>query len=240
MPIQLTKALEKNQGWGYNIHMVISWFGLSSFKISSGNFTLVTDPFGKAVGLMPPRVQTDIALISNGQSEFYNNQGSLSGEKIFVIDGPGEFDSKGVFVRGIAAIGDPKNKTNGFDYTTIYSIQMEDIRLGFLGSLKQKELTETQLEELGEIQILMVPVGGNTVSDAEEAVTIINQIEPQIVIPMHYAQGGLKVSLDKVDPFLKEMGAGKIAPQDKLTLKKSNLLEMPDTTQVVLLTPQRS
>src|SRR3989344_8962306 len=146
MPIQLTKPLEKNQGWGYNIHMVISWFGLSSFKISSGNFTLVTDPFGKAVCLTPPRVQTDIAVISNNQNEYYNNKGSLAGEKIFVVDGPGEFDARGVFVRGIAAMGDPKNKVGGFDHTTIYGIAMEDIRLGFLGSIKQKELTETQLE----------------------------------------------------------------------------------------------
>ncbi|KKW28437.1 MAG: hypothetical protein A3K06_01890 [Candidatus Doudnabacteria bacterium RIFCSPHIGHO2_01_52_17] len=219
--------------------MVISWFGLSSFKISSGNFTLVTDPFGKAVGLTPPRVQTDIAVISNNQNEYYNNQGSLAGEKIFVVDGPGEFDARGVFVRGIAAMGDPKNKVGGFDHTTIYGIAMEDIRLGFLGSIKQKELTETQLEELGEIHILMVPVGGKTVCDAEEAAAIINQIEPQIVVPMHYAQPGLKLPLDKVEQFLKETGSGKIIAQDKLTLKKSNLQELGETMQVVLLNPQR-
>src|SRR3989344_2356468 len=193
--------------------MVISWFGLSSFKISSGNFTLVTDHFGKAVGLTPPRVQTDIAVISNNQNEYYNNQGSLAGEKIFVVDGPGEFDARGVFVRGIAAMGDPKNKVGGFDHTTIYGIAMEDI--------------------------LMVPVGGKTVCDAEEAAAIINQIEPQIVVPMHYAQPGLKLPLDKVEQFLKETGSGKIIAQDKLTLKKSNLQELGETMQVVLLNPQR-
>ena len=121
--------------------MVITWFGLSSFKISSGNLTLVTDPFSKNVGLTPPRVQTDIAVISNIQNEAYNNQESLGGEATFVIDSPGEFDVKGLFVHGIPAHGDEKQKNNGFDYTTIYSIRMEDIRLGFLGSLKQKELS---------------------------------------------------------------------------------------------------
>jgi L-ascorbate metabolism protein UlaG (beta-lactamase superfamily) len=219
--------------------MVITWFGLSSFKISSGNLTLVTDPFSKIVGLTPPRGQTDIAVISNIQNVAYNNQEALGGENTFVIDGPGELDVKGLFVHGIAANGDPKAKTNGFDYTTIYSIRMEEIRLGFLGSLKQKELSDSQLEELGEVDILFIPVGGKSVCDAEEAVTIINQIEPKIVIPAHYAQSGLKIPLDKVDQFLKEIGSAKVVPQDKLTIKKSNLQEQSESTQTIVLNPQR-
>ena len=146
--------------------MVITWFGLSSFKISSGNLTVVTDPFSKSVGLMAPRVQTDIVIISNIENPAYNNRGSLGGKDTFVIDGPGEFDVKGLFVHGISAQGEQKSKTNGFDYTTIYAIRMEDIHLGFLGSLKQKQLTESQLSELEEVDILFVPVGGKTVCDA--------------------------------------------------------------------------
>ena len=216
--------------------MVITWFGLSSFKISSGNLTVVTDPFSKNVGLTSPRVQTDVALISNIQNEAYNNQESLGGDSIFVVDGPGEFDVKNLFVHGIAAGGDEKRKNNGFDYTTIYSIRMEDIRLGFLGSLKQKELTDSQIEELGEIDILFVPVGGNTVCDAEQAVAIVNQIESHIVIPMHYSQKGLKMPLDKVELFLKEIGS-KASPQEKLTIKKSEVAEKE--SEVVVLESQR-
>lgn len=218
--------------------MVITWYGLSCFKISSGNLTVVTDPFSKNVGLTPPRMQTDIVLISNIQHSAYNNQESLRGENTFVVDGPGELDVKGLFVHGIAAQGETKNKANGFDFTTIYTIYMEDIRLGFLGSLKQKELSDQQLEELGEIDILFAPVGGKTVCDAEESVTIVNQIEPKIVIPMHYAQKGLKINLDKVEQFLKEM-ATKTAAAEKLTIKKSNLAEQGESTQVVVLLPQR-
>lgn len=218
--------------------MVISWFGLSSFKISSGNFTLVTDPFGKEVGLMPPRVQTDVAIISNIKNPAYNNRESLGGDATFTVDGPGEFDVKGLFVQGIAATGDEKSKINGFDHTTIYAIKMEDIRLGFLGSLKQKELTDVQAEALGEVDVLFVPVGGHSVCDAEEAIKIVNQIEPHIVIPMHYAQTGLRMSLDKVEQFLKEIGSGKSAPQEKLTLKKSSFAET-EATQVMVLTAQR-
>ncbi|MDZ4243824.1 MAG: MBL fold metallo-hydrolase [Candidatus Doudnabacteria bacterium] len=205
--------------------MVITWFGLSCFKISSGTLTVVTDPFSKNVGLTAPRVATDVAIISNIENPAYNNRESLNGKDTFVVDGPGEFDVKGLFVRGIPGQG-----------ATIYTIRMEDIRLGFLGSLKQKELTESQLSELEDINILFVPVGGKTVCDAEEAVVIVNQIEPRFVIPMHYEQKGLKMSMDKVDRFLKEMGT-KPAEQEKLTIKKSDLLG--EQTEVVVLSPQR-
>lgn len=219
--------------------MVITWFGLSSFKITSGDLTLVTDPFAKSVGLTAPRVRSDIVTISNKKNEAYNNAESLGDKDTFVIDSPGEFDIKGLFVRGIAAQGDPKTKENDFDYTTIYSVRMEDMRLGIMGCLKQNKLTESQLEELGEIDILFVPVGGQTVCDAEEAVTIVNQIEPHIVIPSHFAQNGIKMSLEKIDTFLKEIGESKSEPLDKLTLKKSYLAELGDKVQVSVLSPQR-
>lgn len=207
--------------------MVISWFGLSSFKISSGPLSIITDPFSKSAGPTPPRGQTDIVIISNASSDLYNNRSAVGDEKSFVVDSPGEYDIKGLFIHGVPSTG-----------ATIYSIRMEDMRLGFLGSLKQKELSDQQLEDLGEIDVLFVPVGGKTVCDAEEAVTIVNQLEPRFVIPMHYAHAGLKMSLDKVDQFLKEIGGAKSAPQEKFTLKKSNLAER-ENTEVVILEPQR-
>lgn len=216
--------------------MVITWYGLSSFKISSGNLTLVTDPFSKSVGLTPPRVQTDIAVISNIENPSHNNKKSLGGSETFVIDGPGEYDVKGLFVRGIAASGGEKKKEGELDHTTIYAIRMEDIRLGFLGNIKQKQLTDSQLEQLEDIDILFVPVGGVTVLDAEEAVATVNQLEPQIVVPMHYQQKGLKLKLEKLDHFLKEIGS-KPSPQEKLAIKKSDFAGKQ--TEVVVLTPQR-
>ncbi len=215
--------------------MVINWFGLSCFKITSGSLTVVTDPFAKEVGLVAPRMQTDVAIISNTANPAYNNQESLGGEKLFVVDGPGEFDVKSLFIHGISLNG-----------TTVYSIRMEDIRLGFLGALKKKELSEKELEELDEIDILLIPVGGpasptrveagGAVCDAEEAVKIINQVEPHVVIPMHYAQKGLRMKLDPLEKFLKEIGS-KPEPQDKLTIKKSELQNFESA--VVVLNPQR-
>ena len=207
--------------------MVISWFGLSSFKISFGSLSLITDPFSKTTGLMPPRGQTDLVILSNAESELYSNRDTVGDENTFVVDSPGEYDVKGLFIRGVAGRG-----------ATIYSIRMEDIRLGFLGSLKETELSDEQVEELGEIDILFVPVGGHSVCDAEEAVKIVNQLEPRFVIPMHYAQSGLKTSLDKVEQFLKELGGTKAAPQEKFTLKKSDLA-VSDKTEVIVLEPQR-
>lgn len=222
--------------------MVITWFGLSCFKITSGALTVVTDPFSKDVGLTPLRVQTDVAVISNVQNPNYNNQASLGGEKLFVVDGPGEFDVRDLFVHGIPT----KNST------TMYKIRMEDMRLGFLGSLKAKELTDSELDELGEVDILLIPVGGDPfgsaqgrpepgrmgdgVCDSEEAVRIVSQIEPHIVVPMHYAQKGLKLKLDPLEKFLKEIGS-KPEPQDKLTIKKSELSSFESA--VVVLNPQR-
>lgn len=206
--------------------MVITWFGLSSFKISSGTLTLITDPFSSSVGLMAPRGQADIAVISGKNNPAYNNRESLTGDGLFVIDGPGEYDAKGLFVQGIA------DKS-----ATLYAIRMEGIRLGFLGCLKAKELSDQQLEALGEVDILFMPVGGKTVCDAEEATSIVRQIEPAIVIPMHYAQEGLKVTLDALGPFLKEIGS-KDEPQEKLTIKKSELGAQTGT-KVVVLAPTR-
>lgn len=207
--------------------MVISWFGLASFRISSGPLTVITDPFSKTAGLTPPRGAADIVIISNPSSDLYNHRESVGDEKTFVVDSPGEYDVKGLFIRGVAGSG-----------AAIYAIRMEDIRLGFLGSLKEKELSDAQVEELGEIDVLFVPVGGRTVCDAEEAVKIVNQLEPRYVIPMHFAQAGLRLTLDKADQFLKEMGAAKTAAMEKFTLKKSDLADL-DKTDVIVLAPQR-
>ena len=214
------------QALWYNYRMVITWYGLSSFKIASGSLTLITDPFSASVGLLAPRGGADIVVVSNRENPAYNNAASLGDEKTFVADGAGEYDVKGLFIHG--GIGG-----NG---ATIYAIRMEDIRLGFLGALKTKEMTEAQLADLGEVDILFVPVGGHTVCDAEEASKIVSQVEPTIVIPMHFAQKGLKMQLDKVETFQKEMSS-KTEPQDKLTIKRSELA--PDGTKVIVLNPQR-
>src|SRR5438046_3096229 len=111
--------------------------------------------------------------------------------------------------------------SNGRDQNTIYTIEAEDIRFCHLGDFGQKELTDEQLEKIDRVDVLMIPVGGTFTIDGHEAAKLIGQIEPKIVIPMHYALPKLKLELDGVDKFLKAMGKNSIEPQDKLVVKTS-------------------
>lgn len=210
--------------------MVITWYGQSCFKIQSGDTVVFTDPFSKEIGLTPPRGQANIVTISH-QHYDHNNVESLSGEAL-IVDGPGEYESKGVNVKGIFSYHD-NQEGKGRGINTIYAIEMEGIKICHLGDLGQKKLTDEQLEGLGEIDILMIPVGGTFTIDGEEAADIINQIEPRLIIPMHYKIPGLALKLETADTFLKEMGAGKKTALDKLTLKKKDLSQ--EETEVVVM-----
>ena len=211
--------------------MVITWYGQSCFKIQSGETVIFTDPFSKEIGLTPPRGQAQIVTISHQHFD-HCCVDSLNGEPL-VIKGPGEYEAKGVNIKGIFSFhDDQEGKERGTN--TIYVIEVEGIKICHLGDLGQKNLTSDQLKEIDEVDILMIPVGnaGATI-DGEKAAEMINQIEPRIIIPMHYKIPGLVFKFDGVDDFLKEMGAGKKETVDKLTLKKKDLL--PEETRVVVM-----
>lgn len=192
---------------------------------------MVIDPYGKELGLTPPRFRADIALVTHGHFDHANTE-SLSGNP-FVISGPGEFEVKDVYVEGIASFHDTtRGKERGTN--TIYKIIMEDIRLVHMGDFGEEKLRDETLEKIGDVDILIIPVGGNYTIDASGAARVIKQIEPRFVIPMHYAIPGLKVKLDGVDQFLKEMGAGKVETRDKFVVKKKDIGE-DEKTEVVML-----
>lgn len=209
--------------------MTISWFGLSSFKITSKDLTIITDPFGSATGLTAVRGGADIVISTNPNLDWCNNFSSISGTP-FIVNGPGEYDIKGAFIMGAQA----ENKELGAN--TIYSIEVEDIRIALLGPIKQAGLTDGQKEALEGSDIVLLPVGGKQVLDFEAATKIATQLEPFIIVPHSYKIAGLELPLDKLDKFLQEMG-GKNEELDKLTLKKKDLAG--DSTQVVILKPQR-
>ncbi len=212
--------------------MVIQWYGQSCFKIQSGDLVVVIDPFGKEIGLTPPRFKTDVALVSHSHFD-HSNAESLGGEP-FLITEPGEYEAKGVYVRGIRTFHDTvEGKERGTN--TAYMIQVEDIRIAHLGDFGEQEMREETLEELGDVDILMIPVGGTYTVDGKTAGKIVKQIEPRFVIPMHYKIPGIKVALDGVESFLKEMGS-KVEAQDKFTLKKTDIGE-DEKTEVVVLKP---
>lgn len=210
--------------------MIINWYGHSCFKIQSGQLTIVIDPFNPSIGLRPPRGKTDVVMVTH-QHYDHNYTEGLS-EDAFIIDGPGEYEIKGVLVRGISSFHDAKEgKDRGLN--TIYLIQVEDITLCHLGDLGQK-LDNGQLGELDAVDVLLIPVGGNYTIDGVEAAQVVHQIEPKIVIPMHFKLSGLKISLDGPEKFLKEMGATGKNKVPKLTVKKK---ELPENTEVIVMTP---
>lgn len=213
--------------------MVITWLGHACFKIQSGETVIVVDPYAKEVGLTPPRFRADIVLVTHPHYD-HSNKETLTGDP-FIITDPGEYETRGVYIQGIQTFHDTvEGKERGLN--TIYKIECEGIRLLHLGDFGEKEMRSETLEDIGTIDILMTPVGGKYTIDGEGATRVVHQIEPQFVIPMHYKIPGLKIAIDGVEPFLKEMGATKIEAQEKFTIKKRDIAEK-EKTEVVLLKP---
>jgi len=203
--------------------MIISWLGQSCFKIQDKigpeGVTIVTDPFGKEFGLKVPNFEADIITVSH-QHPDHNNIDALRGEP-FIIDCAGEYDYKGVLVEGVDSFHDDKNGAER-GANVIYRLEVDDISIAHLGDLGHV-LDNAQLEKLVGTDILLIPVGGKYTIDAKKALEVISQIEPRIVIPMHYMVKDLKVDgLDGVDKFIKELG---LTPtyEEKLKISKKDL-----------------
>ena len=213
--------------------MVITWLGQACFKIQSGDQVVVIDPFSKEIGLTPPRFKSDVVLITHDHYDHASAE-TLAGEP-FVVKTPGEYETGGIYVQGIETFHDNTHgKERGMN--TIYKIEMEEIRVAHMGDFGEDEIRDETIEELGDVDVLLIPVGGKYTIDAEAAARVVKQIEPRFVIPMHYKIPGLKIALNGVEEFLKEMGAIKTEVQEKLVLKKKDLGE-DEKAEVVVLKP---
>lgn len=215
------------------LNMNITWYGQSCFKLQSKDVVLITDPFDKKIGLKPPFGAGDIVTISHNHCG--HNNFEVVKNNPFVIDGAGEYEIKKITVRGINSFHDSlEGKERGNNI--IYIIEMEDLKICHLGDFGQKNFTNGQLEKIGQIDILFVPIGGISTIDWKLASTIINQIEPRITIPMHYKISGLTGDLAKIDTaenFCKEYGISAKDAVEKLNIKKKDLPQ--DETKVVLM-----
>lgn len=217
--------------------MQIIWKGQSCFQILSSQtknhqIRIVIDPFDESTGLRLSKMEADLVLVTHEHKDHSNVKG-IEGNP-FVISGPGEYEIKDVFVQGIPSFHDAvSGKERGTN--TIYTIEAEDIRICHLGDLGQKELTSDQIEKIGEIDILMIPVGGVYTISAKEAVKIMSQIEPSITLPMHYQLPKLKIKLEGLDKFLKTMGIKRLQPQPKLTIKKKDI--QSEEAKIIILNP---
>lgn len=216
--------------------MQITWYGQACFKIVSGDTTIVISPFGKGVGLNPPRGKADVVLLSSDGSD----GDATAPEGSVVISGEGEYEVKGVLINGFSFFhaheGAPAMRKS-----TVYTIVVEGVTLCHLDNATPKQV-DTILEKLGEVDVLMVPVGGVHrvgkeeihMLDGEAAASLVGEIEPRIVIPMYYKIPGLTLALGTVDAFLKAMGAVHgVESVDKLTVKKKDLPQ--EETKVTVL-----
>jgi L-ascorbate metabolism protein UlaG (beta-lactamase superfamily) len=220
--------------------MEITWYGHSCFRLTERNYaTVVTDPFdNKTIGYDSLRLKSDIVTVSH-DAPGHNYTDAVKGVS-HVIDGPGEFEIGGVFITGVQSDSGSsgKKKKNGESATrnTVYVFDYDGITVAHLGDLNVTP-TQSEIESLGTVNVVLVPVGGGGGLNAAKAAEIISLIEPNLVIPMHYSTPDAKVSLDSLNKFIKEMGLSKPEPQASLKVSRSSL---PSETHVVVLDYQKS
>lgn len=199
--------------------MNITWFGQSCFRFEAKEGSILIDPFSRDIGLRPPRTKDDVVLVSHEHYD-HNNLDGLA-EDTSVFRGPGEYEAKGMAMTGVLSYhDDTKGTERGLN--TIFVIRAEDMTLCHLGDLGQAQLTADQIEAIGDVDILMVPVGGTFTLDGKTAAALVQQIEPKVVIPMHYKIAGLSVALDGPEKFVRELG---LEPEktDKLKIAAKTL-----------------
>ena len=214
--------------------MEITWYGHSCFRLTERNYaTVVTDPFDhKAVGYSALKLKADIVTVSH-DAPGHNNMDAVKGSE-HIIDGAGEFEIGGVFITAVQTAGGGK-KTKDKSRNTLYVFDYEGITVAHLGDLLEVP-TQSEVEALGTVNVLLLPVGGGNSLNAAKAAEVVSTIEPNIVIPMHYATDKAKVKLEPLSKFLKEMGLGKVESLPSLKATRSSL---PQETKVVVLDYQQ-
>ena len=207
--------------------MEITWYGLSCFRITERQHaTVLTDPFDPKLGLPMSKLKADIVTQSH-DAPGHNNLDLVSGYQQ-VLTGPGEYEIGNVFVKAVASRS-AESKRNIF-----YLFDFKGLTVAHPGDLI-KFPSQSQVEALGEVNILLLPVGGGNSLGAGQAAELVYLIEPNIVIPMHFKTEGLKLELLGVERFLQEIGVSDIEPLSSLRVSNGSL---PEETQIVLLAPR--
>lgn len=200
----------------------IIWHGLSCFEIQSkvdkNEFTVITDPYDSSSGLRVPRsLSADIVTISKNSPLCNNMEAIKIKSDTVVIKSPGEYEVKDIFVYGTTSSAEKVK-----DQTVFYRFEMENISLAHLGDLSY-EPTSKDLEVVGEPDILLVPVSGEKTIDLKKIAVLITTLNPRIVIPMNFAVPNLKIKLDPIDKFLKELGVKNQETVKKIKVSKKDL-----------------
>ena len=207
----------------------ISWLGHSCFIIKGRDATILTDPYDESIGYSLGKPTANIVTCSHPHPGHGFTSGVDGVAK--VVRGPGEYEICGVLITGISTFHDTEGGAER-GKNTAYLIEMDEVTLCHLGDLGHP-LSSGQVEDMSSVEVLLVPVGGVSTIDAATAAETVRQLQPRIVIPMHFQTEALRFKLDPVDSFLKEMGIkANLAAQRRLSITKTSL---PDETHVVLL-----
>ena len=212
--------------------MEIVWHGHSYYRLKGREGIVVTDPTPQKGSGSSSRTPADVCTISHahpGHSQVSTVAGTPK-----ILDGPGEYEVKGIVITGIPTFHDAeRGKKRGKN--TAFLIELDDLVVCHLGDLGHIPTTE-QVDQIGNnVDVLLIPVGGDGTIDAAQAVEVISLIDPRVVIPMHYRVDDLDTNLDPVDKFLREMGVAQAEPQPRAVISKNSL---PDATQVMVLQPR--
>jgi L-ascorbate metabolism protein UlaG (beta-lactamase superfamily) len=207
----------------------ITWLGLSCFRIRGSQAVIITDPFPPGLGYTLGKQTADIVTVSHPHPSHSYDQGINSEHRL--VKGPGEYEISGVLILGIGTYHDSvKGQSRGKN--TIYLMEIDGVNVLHLGDLGHV-LSDDQVEEIGNVDVLLLPVGGVSTINAAMAAEVMRKLEPKVVIPMHYKTTKSDRDLEPVENFLKEMGQTQVDPRPKLNISRTNL---PLTTEVVVLT----
>jgi L-ascorbate metabolism protein UlaG (beta-lactamase superfamily) len=208
----------------------IKWFGHACFRLRSRDAMILTDPVPRSFGYKIDKQKVDIITISHDHPGHTNVDLASGSPKL--VNGPGEYEMSDVFITGIRTYHDDKQGAE-HGRNTAYLFDLEDLIVCHLGDLGHT-LSEGQVETMSIADVVIIPVGGGTVLDAEKAVEVIGQLEPRVIIPMQYQTPMGDMQREPLERFLKEMGITDVTRRDKLTVRASDLGETPE---VVVLEP---
>ncbi len=205
--------------------MNITWLGHSCFYIITSEGTrIITDPFDATVGYKVPQVEADLVTVSHSHFDHNYTQALKGNYKI--INQSGKYIYKDVQVKGINTFHDNvKGEKRG--HNVIFNLGVEGMNICHLGDLGHI-LDEQQVEEVGKVDILLVPVGGTFTINLDEAVQVVKLLNPRTVIPMHYKTEALRFNLDGVDDFLERMGKERVTGLKEVEITAGNLGQYED------------
>lgn len=207
--------------------MEITWYGRACFRLKGREATVITDPCPPSTGFVAGKHDVDLLTLSHDHKDHTYTRSITAG---LTLTRPGEYEYHSVLVTGVRAFHDGSRGTDRGG-NIVFSVELDGVHVCHLGDLGHL-LTEEQLSELGPVDVLLVPAGGNFTISPAEAAEVVAQVSPKIVIPMHYAVDGGSNDLLGPDRFLHEMGITDPVRQPKAAVTPSSL---PDESQVVLL-----